>query len=286
MWIEDSFFKRCFELKKDGLRALIAPEMGMTLIDFRVSDISLLDRSTEDDFLAYRKGLGPLILPHFNQNGYIPEKLDEKLFPHILVLREHGIKHPFQHGIARYVPWRVERVDEREDESSITGIITGEDRFSGIELKMLTGFNFVARVSYRLTSEGLFVAFDVRGEEPVVTGIHFYYDLVNRETAELEFMDSEGNRRVLGFGNREFDDVFIPGSKFGDYSTCTLKTESYKLDTVFKFRGLPEEVFESLVVFSPGDASFVCIEPLSYNPKGIATKRYNSGVILLRPVAL
>ncbi len=285
MWVENRFFKRCFELEKDGLRALIAPEMGMALVDFSVSGVSLLDRATEDDFLAYRKGLGPLILPHFNQSGYLPENIDERVFPHIMVLREHGVKHPFQHGIGRYIPWRVEKVEEGDDESSITGIITGEDRFSGIEFKELTGFNFVARVSYRLSSDGLFVAFDVKGEGPVVTGIHYYYDLINRETAEVEFTDKSGKRNILKF-DRGFDDIFVPGSRFGDYSTCTLRTERYKLDIVFKIRGLPEEIFESLVVFSPAGESFVCIEPLSYNPRGIAKKKYNCGVILLRPITL
>ncbi len=285
MWVDNNFFKRCFELNKDGLRALISPEMGMALIDFSISGVSLLDRATEDDFLAYRKGLGPLILPHFNQNGYLPESIDEKIFPHILVLREHGVKHPFQHGIGRYLPWRVEKINEEEDESSITGIITGKDEFSGIKLKELAGFDFIARVSYRLSSDGLFVAFDVKGEEPIVTGIHYYYDLINRETAELEFTDSSGKRNVLHFDDKGFDDVFLPGSKFGDYSTCTLKTERYRLEIVFKIKGLPEEVFESLVVFSPAGENFVCIEPLSYNPKSVATKKYNCGVILLRPIA-
>ncbi len=282
MWVETSFFGDCFELKKDGLRALVSPEMGMALVDFFFNGVSIFDTDREDDFLAYRKGLGPLILPHFNQDGFIPD-IAEDIFPHVAVLKKHGVDHPFQHGIGRYVPWRVEGFSEEDEEVSVTGIITGNDSVYGRALKTFVGFDFIARVSYRLTSDGLFVAFDVRGEEPVVTGIHYYYDLVDRNTAELEFTDRNGERQLLRF-NRGYDDIFIPGNKFGDYATCTLKTDLYKLETVFKIKGEPEEIFESLVIFSPEDEGFVCIEPLSYNPRGVASKTYNCGVILLKPV--
>ncbi|GEM_PF-1698820 len=280
MWIEKKPFGSCFELSSGSIRALVAPEMGMSLASFTIGGIQILDTSRLKDFLLTRKGLGPLILPHFNCEGFSPEDKIEELkekFPHIEELEKIGVDHPFQHGLGRYVSWYAE-----ESEDSITGFLTGDMQYMGYKLKTLAGFDFEARVSFRIAPDSLIVAFDVTGEKPIATGIHYYYDLVDRNSAEIELTERDGSTRKIKL-DRPYDDTFHPGSRFGDYTNCSLKTRNYRLDTVFKVKGKPEEIFESLVIFSPEESGFICIEPLSYYPGKGPTKTQNSGVIMLRP---
>ena len=295
MWYKDKRFGKCYSMVDEKVDAVIAPEMGMSLVSFTAGDTQILDVSRTDLFLKYRKGLGPLILPHFNEEGFIP-KAKKSAFSHIGYLKNNGVKHPFQHGIGRYVEWKAEASENR-----ITGFIEGSMETNGYTFKELAGFDFKAAVTYTVIEGALEVHFSINGEKPVASGIHYYYNLVNRNTAKLEIPESEGRVRIIDF-NRSLNDVLKPISVNSErqddffkvlkekpvknYSYCTLKTDKYQLQTVFTVNGKPEDVFDSLVVFSPENAGFVCIEPISYIPGEGAVKKINSGTIYLNPLSL
>ena len=293
MWYVDKKFGKCYRIGDESISAVIAPEMGMSLVNFAAGNTQILDVSRTDLFLKYRKGLGPLILPHFNEDGFIP-KVKEKDFPHIMYLKKDGVKHPFQHGIGRYVKWKAEA-----SQNSITGFIEGSMTTSpGYSFKELTGFDFKAAVTYTVIEGALEVHFSISGEKPVVSGIHYYYSLVNRNTAKVEMPGSDGSVDIIDF-NRSVNDVLKPvsvksgredilptGEKGQKYSYCTLKTDKYTLQTIFKVDGEPEESFDSIILFSPENAGFVCVEPLSYVPHEKKAKKINSGIIYLRPLSI
>jgi len=269
-------FGACAALECGPLRALIAPGLGMSLVEFSLRGESLLDLSRRETFLACRKGLGPLILPHFNLSQRVPQ-VDLSRFPHAAQLEKLGVKDPFQHGVGRYAPWEFE-----EGAGSVSGKLSGDTRWNGYHLREITGYEFQAKVTYSLGPAGLEIAFDLSGGEPVQAGIHFYYDLKNRSTAEarLPLAGEEGERTVRFEGG--VSQVFTPRPDGEGFATYRLETEAYTLDTTVRVAGDPEETFEAVVLFSPEGERFACVEPLSALTAGNRKQRHR-GRILLHP---
>jgi len=270
----DEVYGKCVVLDDDGVEAIVAPGMGMSLIRFSVGGEQLLDLNREQAFLDFRKGLGPIILPFFGQRRTFPQ-LDYGIFAHVGHLRKSNVKDPFQHGVGRYASWIFE-----EEKNIVTGYLRGDDRHYGCKLRELTGFDFNASLTYSLVGGALEISFDVSADHTVATGIHFYYDLKNRDTATVTIPQKDEITKVRF--NRALDDVFKPTAK-SEKVTCTLETDSYILDTRIRTIGPPEDTFDSVVVFSPDSESFACIEPVSYTVRSENTKKTNRGKILLKP---
>jgi galactose mutarotase-like enzyme len=263
-------------LKSGDVEISVAPELGFSLVGFRYRGLEILDTRLKADFLAIRKGLGPLILPHFNQAAAVPE-VNGRAFPHIPALQARGVKHPFQHGIGRYVPWEV-TVDER----AVYGRIDGGMSYRGYSLSELAGYDFSARVAYRVGEEGLEIAFDIAGERPVAAGIHFYYNLFEKTAATVRLPGcAEPGPLRLRLGeaiDKGFALKRLPGRT---EAACTLATDRYTLVTRFPAGGAPETSFDSLVVFCPEGGGFACIEPVSYRVGAENTKtRFRASVRL------
>ena len=266
----------------DSVEITVAPDKGFSLISFCWRGMEILDKRLKADFLAVRKGLGPLIVPHFNQFASVP-RVDKRAFPHIAALESRGVKHPFQHGIGRYVPWQFEVMGDE-----IRGVINGDMTCNGYSLSELTGYDFTAAVAYSLISDGLEIAFDVRGEQPVAAGIHFYYDLVEKAQASVLLPGSS----LAGETCLQLEDPLDRSypMKIGLPRTdaiCSLATPRYSLMTTFPTGGPPEGSFDTLVVFSPAGTTFACIEPVSYRVGEQNEKHHFSGSIRLnlRPPA-
>lgn len=60
-------YGRLVSVKNEAIEITVAPDMGFSLVSFRCRGLEILDTRLKGDFLSIRKGLGPLILPHFNQ---------------------------------------------------------------------------------------------------------------------------------------------------------------------------------------------------------------------------
>lgn len=271
-------------LENKKIKASVSPEMGMALMDFTVYNRSILNQDLKEDFLKYRKGLGPIILPHFNQASPVTfESVDinnekYRMFSHIKYLREIGILHPFQHGIARYVSWNYQ-----ENNNTIIGTISGNDKVNNVSLKDLNGFDFSCRVIYKLFQNYLSILLETSGEMPVASGIHFYYDSVNeKSTISLNACNSEDTIRIISL-NKNHNDVLIPIADENGFAHCLLQTSQYNLLTKFMTEGNPETVFDSIVVFSNIDKRFVCIEPISYKVGTKNIKLSHCGEIQLMP---
>jgi galactose mutarotase-like enzyme len=273
-------FGREVVLKNEELEIAVAPEMGFSVVGFRWRGLEILDPRSKADFLAVRKGLGPLILPHFNQFASAPQ-IDKKVFPHIPILESRGVSHPFQHGIGRYVPWKYDLHGD-----SIHGMIDGGMSYNGYTLSELNGFDFSARVAYTMTTDGIEVAFDVRGEHPVAAGIHFYYALSEKAKTSVVLPESS----LAGALRLHFDEPLdrrfaMKEAQLKTEAVCTLETPKYSLMTCFPTGGAPVKSFDTLIVFCPADATFVCIEPISYRVGDQNKKNHFLGRIRLRLAA-
>jgi len=271
-------------LENKKIKISISPEMGMALMDFTVYNRSILNQDLKDDFFKYRKGLGPIILPHFNQTSPVTfENIDlndekYKAFPHIKYLQEIGIFHPFQHGIGRYISWNYQ-----VNNNTIIGQISGDDKINNISLKDLNGFDFSGKVIYKLFQNYLSIVLEVSGRMPVAFGIHFYYDSVDeRSTISLNAYNGKNITKMI-FLNKNHDDVLIPIVDNNGFSNWLLQTSRYNLLTKFMAKGNPDEVFDSVVIFNNTDKKFVCIEPISYKVGTINNKLNPCGEIRLIP---
>jgi galactose mutarotase-like enzyme len=275
--VQHELFGECVELTTNTMQALIAPHMGMSLVDFTINGEQLLDQSRRDVFLSCRKGLGPLILPHFNQEGEVP-KADVSGLPHVKALNDMGVNHPFQHGVGRYAAWQVEAGD-----NYVKGKIRGSDKLNGCTLKEMAGFDFTAEVTYILGGYRLLVGFDVQGEKPVTSGIHFYYDLKNADTAKA-VLQVQGDEDFLTLNLKDdLDNVYLPKKEGHNIVRYVLDTDTYELETFVKVNGDPSETFDSVTVYSPKGATFACLEPLFSVPDKPNAKTHVKGAIGLVP---
>jgi len=272
-------FGECVELETGQMRACISPGLGMSLVAFTVSGVSVLDESRQQQFLDIRKGLGPLIVPHFGAGPFRPD-VDLASIPHVARLKALGVEDPFQHGVGRYSAWAFE-----VDGETVRGTINGSTRLAGIPLADLEGFGFEAAVTYELDAGGLQITFELVGEKPVAGGIHFYYDLVNRQTAHAELSVEEapadGQALHLDFRRAHSTGYHARGTQ--DRCTHRLTTDRYTLDTTVRVRGPASQTFDSVILFSPEGQQFACIEPLSYRHDGQNDKRAFQGTIRLTP---
>lgn len=268
-------FGRIESISSGGHTVAIAPDMGFAIVSWRLNGREILASETRHRFLKARKGLGPLILPHFNQAGPIPQ-VDVTSFPHVDYLRAGGIDHPFQHGIGRYVPWTT-----KSTPTSIVGRISGSHTLGGYALRDLTGFDFSALVRYRVFGNRLGVHLSVSGERPVAAGTHFYLSFAGAASAEVFLPNWAGGGTHTVTHEAAVDRVFPvkPPVQFRVAHT-TLRTAGYELDVSFPVGVRPAHSFGSLIVYSPRDASFVCVEPISYAVPERNDKRHFSSTIL------
>lgn len=249
----------------------------MSLINLSVRGVPILDMSREKIFYECRKGLGSLILPHFSQSERIP-KNDLDIFPHVPYLRRLGVRDPFQHGVSRYVSWRYQAAAD-----SVTGSFAGRDVFHGYRIEELCGFYFSADVRYRIADSGIVIDIEVKGEEPVEAGIHFYYDLKNRNSAWVELPLQERDKPEVFCFNQGHNQTYWP-SMTNEWVTYTLTTESYVLQTMVRATGNPEETFNAVTLFNPEGARFACVEPLSFSQRGENEFKRIRGSVILRAV--
>lgn len=272
-------YGECVELAFGRMRATISPGLGLSLVAFTLDGTSILDLGRQRAFLDIRKGLGPLIGPHFGEGAFRPS-IDPAAFPHVSGLRAMGITDPFQHGVGRYCAWTFEAHGK-----TLRGTIDGKTRFCGTALAELEGFDFQAAVAYTLDAAGLRISFDLTGDKPVAAGIHFYYDLVDRHSARMELPVEEalagGPALLLDF-RQGHNTVFHPRLS-AERCTYRLTTARYVLDTTVRVLGEASRTFDSVILFSPAGERFACIEPISYRRDGENSKQVFRGEILLTP---
>ncbi len=232
--------------------------MGMSLFSFSIDGCAILDSSRKEEFFKSRKGLGPIIFPHFNRFAFVPDESPALLetFDHINFLKELGVNHPFQHGIGRYLPWEYKVHSNR-----IIGTLSSSTNYRGFNVGELAGCRFNASLEYNVDNTGLNIHFVASADKPIHAGIHYYYDLVKRDAATIAVeYPYHGQEFFLEKGI----DLSVPAPCA---ERILLITPHYKLRTIFE-SGHPgkSDNVEAVIIFSPKGASFACIEPISSIP--------------------
>lgn len=252
----------------------IAPEMGLSLVDFQYQGVQILAQHSEPEFFSIKKGLGPIIVPHFNQFAATPD-VDTSVFSHVAGLKAMNVEHPFQHGIGRYVPWSYST-----EGNNIKGTIDSSMKVHGYTYGELTGYEFSAAITYTLETDGLKIDFDLKGEKPVAGGIHFYYDLYAPGSSRVFLPEGLALDKVEL--NQEFNRAFPLPATGPSPTSCTLQTDKYVLETLFSRGPAIENSFDTIIIFHPDKSNLVCVEPISYNVQEENQKHAFQGTIWLK----
>ena len=261
-------------LKNQDLTATFLPELGMNLASYKKGDLEVIDQNTLAEFEERFSGLGPVIGPHFHRQKeeWITSGYDEDLFPHIARVKKRGIKDPFSHGIARYVPWRYDAT-----ETSIVANIEGSDTYKGVPLSRFEGVDFKMTFTADLSEESLGISMSVESKRPSLVGLHYYYALVKKKgtvtsNVQDEYCDQGEFKPIpskwykdhqLNFNlKNEADYGFLPYKK--DAGGVLLETGKHKIKV--RYQGQGGDICWQL--FSPKNSTFACIEPISArNPR-------------------
>lgn len=260
------------------LAAHFLPEKGMNLISFKKGEIEVIDQQTRPLFEERYAGLGAMIGPHFHQRSadQVPPWPDEKLFPHLKIVKAKGAKDPFSHGIGRYAPWTV----LSKTENTLVAQLTGDDTWQGIPLKTLEGQNFKMTYKAELTDVGLKIELSVSSDQASIVGLHTYYALDQGQGKVTSLVQDSYNdmgtfkpipaswdyhqhQLVMALPKPvDFGFIAYPDPRHGD---VMLETASHRLR--MQYWADQEEC--SWQMWQPEGGSFVCIEPLSAkNPRG------------------
>lgn len=256
------------------LEAQFSCNYGMNLVSFKKDNIEIIDQNTKPLFTERCAGLGALIGPHFHHrpSNKIQQNFDIHLFPHIKRNLDQGVKEPFSHGIARYVPWK-----HKESLTQIDAMLSGSDSYKNTFIKELQGFNFEMHLNVKLVHDGLILDYRCESEIPSVIGFHYYFncDKSSKIKAHVKSIYRDGlNYRSIPdtwLGQTQ-DHISLLAQEPLDFgfqsqrdkdksmNLIILENQSYDLHIEYISSNENESSFQ---VYHPKEGSFVCIEPLS-----------------------
>ncbi len=213
-------------ISQDGVEASFAPEKGMNLLSFKTSEVEAIDQSTYSLFEERAAGLGALIGPHFHHRP----QLDNE---------------PYSHGIARQVPWEYDAT-----ETSINASLSSKTEWKGQTLGEIEGQDFQMWLKAHVDTDGLHLDYSITSDTDSVIGFHYYYNAPDGS----QVLTSNQEPYTVG---PPIDQGFHPLDPLQE--TITLKTPTYNLHIHYE----ADNQENSWQLWHPGDASFVCIEPLS-----------------------
>jgi aldose 1-epimerase len=270
-------------LRTGPLAVDLAPSAGGSIARFCIDDIDLLRPMTVAD---QESGLGnnAAAYPLFPFSGRIANgRLLFEGEAYQLARNREGVNHPL-HGDGWHNPWRVERRDEHSAEI----VYEHERADSKAGKKGSWPFRYRARQSYRLDADRLTVTMALDNLEdrtvPAGLGLHPFFarDEDNELQCRLQHVwrtdaevlpiertsvppewDFSTSRRVMGTG---LDNCF---GGWDGHATITWPGRRLRLDLE------ASESFRHLVIFTPPDRPFFCVEPVSHA----------NGEVVLAPLA-
>lgn len=283
--------KEILRLAQGDYSISFAPNKGMNFLSLKKGNIEAIDQTTKTLFENKFAGLGAMIGPHFHhraQEAIVPVK-DEERFPHIAFVKKHGGKEPFSHGIGRYAPWAIEAVSQNH----VKACLRGSDKWMDVSLKELEGQDFVMNYEATVKKEGIEIQLQVESEKQSVVGLHTYYALENGQGVVQAYVQDQYNdlgvfKPIPDTWEYEKDHLLtLPLKEPCDYGflpypgplngAIELKTKSYKIRVQYSCN--TEE--NSMQVWHPEGASFVCLEPLSAkNPRQSQLKQSQLKILI------
>ncbi len=269
------------DLKSGEYSVRFLPSMGMNFVSLKKGEVEVIDQSTQPLFEEKYAGLGAMIGPHFHHRK--PHQIGavehEERFPHIARVKAKGGKEPFSHGIGRYAPWTVEELSE----SRIQAILRGEDTWHDVPLKNLEGQDFTMHYIATLTPEGLQIELSVRSEKESVVGLHTYYSLAGgggtvRARVRDQYNDQGEFKPIPSTWNYQSDHTLtFPLPEPCDYGFLPFPDSLYgEMELETERHGVRVQYWcdneeNSIQMWHPEGASFVCMEPLSAkNPRKLS----------------
>lgn len=258
----------------EELSAKFAPEKGMNLVSFKRGSLEAIDQRTKNLFEERSAGLGALIGPHFyhRKDSDINIGFDTTLFPHIKHLQNQGIKEPFSHGIARYVPWKYDY-----SSTQIEAKLDSKDLYKGVPIKEFEGQSFEMIMHATLVHDGLLIQLTIHSEKPSIVGFHYYYNCDSESSVQglVKEMYRDGdqwkplNKEIYDFEkqklifplNQSADYGFIPiALDTSPYYLISMKSTSSILHVEYTSSNEEETSWQ---LYHPNNETFACIEPLS-----------------------
>lgn len=257
------------------IEVTFCPEKGMNLLSYKQGSFEIMDRATEILFDQRGAGLGALIGPHFHhrKESLIPPIQDPDLFPHFALLREQGVKEPFSHGIARYVPWKIESRSAKR----VKATLSSKSEWRGIPIGKLEGQEFNMIFIATLTAMGLEIEYSVVSDHDAIVGLHYYYALSKNGPNFIEANISENynDQGVIkkipeSFGfSKESKELKFNLANSCDYGfrpypkslagSIKLVRPDYRLQVLYTSASAEN----SWQLYHPKGATYVCIEPMS-----------------------
>ncbi|MDR3624139.1 MAG: hypothetical protein P4L16_03245 [Chlamydiales bacterium] len=256
--------------KGQEMQVTFCPEKGMNLVSFKYGNVEIIDQSTGVIFEQRCAGLGALIGPHFHHRKLdtIPHIEDEDLFPHFHLLREQGVKEPFSHGIARYVPWKIEKLTNK----MVRATLSSKSEWKGISLGKIEGQEFNMVYIAEMSNAGLCIQYSIVSSHNSLVGLHYYYNKGKNATVEASVGKQYNDQGIiktipsnwLKNGKLRFDlanaaDYGFLANPHPLMASIRLTTSDYQL--VVRYVSATKE--NSWQLYHPKGSSYVCIEPMS-----------------------
>jgi aldose 1-epimerase len=255
------------QLRRGGDSLVVAPESGGSIVGWIRDGRHLLRRPSPDSVLRGHPGaMGcfPLV-PYCNRIAHRRFTWDGQEFD----LAANFGDHPHAiHGVGWQRPWRVEGVSADAVTLSLRHDATGASAHAW-------PFAFDARITYQLTGASLSMRLEATNRHaaraPMGLGAHPYFPRATDASIAFEAESVWLNRDALPFSHEP-----VPAA--WDH-TEGRRAAREPLDHCFTgWRGearLPESriaadpVFANLQVFTPANADFFCVEPVSHVPDAI-----------------
>lgn len=266
--MEDYITLQSISLSGKPLKAIFHPSNGMDLVSYQLGEIEVIEQNVP----PFQHST--LIGPHFlNRKKELLEglKKDSQLNDFMKKREEEGFSDPFQHGVSRYVAWKVESFNENK----IKAALTGKELWHETPLAAIEGQQFKLFFQAELTPEGLHIKLSSIGESDTVIGIDYHYALPDSQGTVFSDIASkyyengvlkevpknwfQENRNDFHFELKQAADYAFFPSKNPLKGSILLKTANYQLQT--DYQSVNQENCWQL--YKPRDASYVCIRPLS-----------------------
>lgn len=233
-------------LTNEEYTASFDEERGLNLVSFKKNGLEIIDQSESSK-------KGPIIGPHF----------------HVHTTHTAPDGKEYHHGLGRYAKWS----NVVHSETQIRANISGSEKLGEYTLAELEGQQFEMRFDIRLIPSGLRLKLEVISDEPSMCGFHYYYKLGPNPIIHAEVNDQYNDQgtlkkipaewkkdKQLYFDlTQEADFGFVPAQNQYDHK-IVYQNDNYELNIVY-LPAHPDEV--QFQIYTPKDASFVCIEPMS-----------------------